>query len=152
MSDYYFEIFFENSNGTLFLLPLFTQQENKAEAIRIFKSIQQSILNIEEYTIMNLLSPRLVYSELSKQYFQEKYRINVNGSRVTTMNIQTYDISGFNPDLSMSFEENIRQIVDNGHENVSVRIHDNLFPVKVIRQGINDYQDYIVIQIPVQNP
>ena len=134
MDEYYLEYHFKaKDSDNEYLFPVFILAKERKDIIILSHKVQME-LN-QHFIMISVMPPKLNYSQLIKDYYRERYGTHVNRNKVVDMNIITYAFKDFDPDITLSFNENLDASVATKYvaKEVATKIHSLKLPVRVLK-------------------
>ena len=153
MDEYYVEYHFQAKDSeNEYLFPVFILGKTRRDVIVLSHKVQLE-LN-QEFIMISVTPPKLNHNKLTNDYYKELYGTHVNRNKIVDLNVITYAFKDFDPDISLTFNENLEDAISTKYVDTEVaeKIHSLKLPVRVLKdqtKGLNQHEDYLVIRIGV---
>ena len=146
-SKYFIEYEFESKSGKIYWFPLFINESDRERAYKIAKSI--NIALSERFRILRNPELSLVIPELNSELYNEYVNKNLKGI-LATLDIFYWKLIDIEPQEDLSFDQHLLLVDDDPKKFAKKTIAEGnriKFPVKMIRKGISDHDEFLVINV-----
>lgn len=148
MDSYFAEYEFASESGEIYWLPIFLQSNTAEGAEKLAQSIN---IGLEErYTVRNRKSVRKVVREINSELIQQYLDTRMRG-KLTTLNLNIWAFSDLPGTSDLSFSEHFRIIEADPKliydHNIAKTIATHQVPVRKLSQGLDDFNEVLVIHV-----
>lgn len=149
MTNFYVEFHFQTKDKTKrYVFPIFINSLTLNGASDLI--IKTRIALSEKFDVISNTPPKMIIPEFNQDHFQRIYESKLTGKCVR-MDVIQWVFNNYDPDLNLTFEQNMELIAHDNYRNVSEIasiLNKQQFPVRIISGATPlDFEDCLVIDV-----